>query len=94
MVVPEQASDPEGAAKVATPVHNPGEAFTEILAGQLMNGGVTSLTVTVNEQLVAFPLTSVATPTTVVVPKANTDPEAGDEVTEAMAQLSDAFGAE
>ena len=59
-----------------------------------MNGGVTSLTVTVNEQLVAFPLTSVATPTTVVVPKANTDPEAGDEVTEPMAQLSDAFGVE
>ena len=59
-----------------------------------MDGGVTSRTKTVNEQLAVFPLTSVATPTTVVVPKANTDPEAGDEVTEAMAQLSDAFGVE
>ena len=44
------------------------------LDGQVMAGGSTSLTVTVNEQEVLFPLESVTSKVLVVVPTGNVDP--------------------
>jgi hypothetical protein len=46
-------------------------------AGQVIVGGVVSLTVTVNEQLAGLPDASLTVQLTVVVPFANVEPEAG-----------------
>lgn len=57
-----------GMVKVTGAKHCPGLAGCEMFDGHTANGGVTSLTVTVNEQLVLLPAPSVAVRTTVVVP--------------------------
>jgi len=65
------------------------------LAGQVMDGGVISLTVTVNEQEPVFGGTaaSVAEHVTVVTPLLKVDPEAGEQVTVRVpSQLSVAVG--
>jgi hypothetical protein len=51
------------------------------------------LIVTVNEQVFILPAASVAVDTTVVVPTAKTDPDAGTDTTVVPGQLSDATGA-
>jgi hypothetical protein len=58
--------------------------------GQLIVGFSVSLTVTVNEQVVAevLPLASVALQVTVVVPFGNTEPDAGLQLAVAPGQLS------
>ena len=64
-----------------------------MLAGQVIDGGCVSFTVTVNEQLVVFPLGSVAEQLTVVVPFGNAEPEGGLQTTTRFGQLSVAVGA-
>jgi hypothetical protein len=63
-------------------------AFTVMLDEQLITGTWLSTTVTVNEQVAVFPLPSVAVPVTVVFPNANVLPEAGEETTAGLPQLS------
>jgi hypothetical protein len=53
---------------VTTAPHDPGSVSTEMSEGQSIAGSSLSVTVTVNEQLIVFPFTSVASETTVVVP--------------------------
>ena len=65
------------AAKVTTWVQRPAAAFTLKLAGQVMLGAWLSFTVTVKEQAAVLPWPSLAVAVTVVVPKLNTEPEAG-----------------
>jgi hypothetical protein len=47
------------------------------LAGQVIAGGVVSATVIVKLQLTLLPLASVAVQVTVLVPRANTEPDPG-----------------
>ena len=63
-----------------------------ILGGRLQVGASTSLTVTVNEQLVSglSVLASLAVQLTVVVPTGNEEPETGEQMMVAPGQLSDA----
>lgn len=64
-----------------------------MLAGQLIVGFSLSLTVTVNEQLPVLLCASVAEHVTVVVPLANVEPDAGEQVTAPTpGQLSVAVG--
>lgn len=48
-----------------------------MLAGQVIEGGCVSLTVTVNEQLAGLPAASLTVQVTVVVPVRKNDPERG-----------------
>ena len=61
---------------------------TEILAGQVITGGILSTTVTVNAQIAVLPAASVAVAITVVVPIGNVLPETGLKLTVAPGQLS------
>ena len=67
-VTPGQLSETVGAAYVTTAPQVPGVLLTVILAGQVIVGGCTSFTVTVNEQLAVLPYASVAWYVLVVVP--------------------------
>jgi hypothetical protein len=74
--VTEQASEAV-AAKVAVPLAAPGSKVPYTRPGQLIEGGVTSLllTVTVNEHVAVRPEASVAVAVTVVVPTVKVLPE-------------------
>ena len=65
-----------------------------MFAGHVMTGGVVSVTVIVNVQLVSglFGDESVAVQVTVVTPTAKVDPDAGVHVTDGLGQLSVAVG--
>lgn len=65
---PEHASDAVGAVMVRAAVHTPASVSLVLLAGQVMVGGSDSVMVTSKEQVVVFPLSSVAVKVTVVVP--------------------------
>jgi hypothetical protein len=54
--------------------------FTEIFAGQLIEGGCASVTVTVKEQVAVWPLEAVTVYTFVVVPTGKLAPEAEPDV--------------
>ena len=59
-----------------------------MFVGQVIVGGVVSLTVTVNEQVPVLPDASVAVQVTVVTPLLKVLPEAGRQATEPPGQLS------
>jgi hypothetical protein len=63
------------------------------LAGQLIVGGVVSVTVTVKLQVAARPAPSVAVQVTVVAPNEKAEPEGGVQTTLGAPQLSLAVGA-
>ena len=63
-----QLSFPVGSVQVATAEHKPGSLDMVILAGQLVVGGSSSVTVTFIAQAEAFPAASVAVNVTLVVP--------------------------
>jgi hypothetical protein len=65
------------AEKLTSCEHWSGAVVVVILAGQLIVGFCSSLTVTVNEQLAVLFEASVAVHVTVVVPFGKTDPDAG-----------------
>jgi hypothetical protein len=65
----------------------PGSVFRMMLAGHVIVGGSTSLTMTVKLQVVLLPAASVEVEFTVVVPTGKNDPEAGTDTTVAE-QLS------
>jgi hypothetical protein len=73
IVTPGQLSLAVGANVTFAP-HAPGLFDTVILAGQVIVGGCTSLTVTVNVQIDPLPPVAV----TVVVPLGKNDPDAGE----------------
>lgn len=78
---PAQLSVTVGASQLTTAEHNPGVLFTEIFNGHEVNtGGCASVTVTVNEQTLLFPLASVAVNATVVIPTGKADPLGKPEV--------------
>ena len=62
-------------------------------AGHVITGGCVSFTVTVNEQVAVLPAPSVAVAVTVVVPFGKVEPEAGEDTTVGVEQLSVAAGA-
>ena len=76
ITVPGQLSVAVG-EKVTLAPHRPGVLFTVIFAGQVMTGGCTSLTLTVNVQLGLAKVLAV----TVVSPTGKKEPEAGEVVT-------------
>jgi hypothetical protein len=49
-------------------------------AGQVIDGGCVSLTVTVNEHVAVLPEASVTVQVTVVVPTAKVEPDAGEQI--------------
>jgi hypothetical protein len=63
-----------------------------MLAGQVMEGGWLSTTVTLKLQVPVLPEESVAVQVTVLVPLANVEPLAGEQTTVAVPQLSLADG--
>ena len=70
-------------------LHWPGSAAKLILAGQrTMFGDWVSLMVTVNVQRFVFPVASVATLVTMVVPTGKVEPDGGVETTVTLPQLS------
>jgi hypothetical protein len=73
-LTPAQLSVAVGVAKVCTEVHWLRSVLTVLLAGQLMLGGCTSLTVTKNEQVDELPLPSVARHVTTVLPRGKAEP--------------------
>ena len=105
VVVPFGKNDPEGGeqftvpqpppevlgVKVTTAPHCPVSLFLVILLGQVIAQGTT---VTVNEQVVSglSGLVSEAVQVTVVMPDGKQEPEAGEQVTVALPQLSVAVG--
>ena len=64
-----------------------------MFAGQVIEGGWLSLTVTVNWHEPLFPDVSLAVQVTVVEPFAKADPDAGEQTTDTPGQLSVAAGA-
>src|SRR3989442_8795339 len=64
-------------AKLTLLAHCPGAVLTVMLPGQLGTGRSVSLTVTVKVQFELLPLASVAVHTTLVVPLAKIEPDAG-----------------
>jgi hypothetical protein len=68
--------------------HWPGSVEVTTFAGQVMVGFWVSLTVTVNEQLAVLPEASVAVQVTVLVPFANVEPLAGEQLLVVPGQLS------
>src|SRR3989442_7190471 len=75
-------------AKLTLLAQQPGAVLTVMLPGQLGTGRSMSVTVTVKVQFELLPLASVAVHTTLVVPLANLEPEAGRHRTEPPGQLS------
>lgn len=75
-VAPGQLSS-DVAVKLTTAEHCPAVLFVTILAGQIAEGGMSSVTVTVKLQLGPTDAMQV----TVVVPTGNVDPEAGLQMT-------------
>ena len=73
---PGQLSEAVGAKLTVAP-QSPGVLLTVIFAGQVIVGGCTSFTLTVNVQLGPAKVEAV----TVVVPTGKKDPEAGEVVT-------------
>lgn len=69
-----------GAAQVAGAEQEPGLALSVTLAGQVMEGGCVSVTVTVKLQLPTLPAPSVAEQLTGCVPTVKEDPLAGLQV--------------
>ena len=69
-------------------LHCPTSAVTTKLAGQVIAGASVSLTVTVKMQLELFPLSSVASHVTVLVPTEKVEPLGGLHTTVTMVQLS------
>jgi hypothetical protein len=67
-------------------------AFVVMFAGQVMTGGSVSLTVTLKEQRLVFPLASVATQITVVTPLLKYELPGGLQATVTPLQLSVADG--
>jgi hypothetical protein len=63
-----------------------------MFAGQVMAGGMLSLTVTVNVHIAMLLEASFAVQVTVVTPLAKLVPEAGKQVTVGFGQLSEAVG--
>src|SRR2546422_519262 len=74
--------------KVTLLAHPPGPAFTVIFPGQLIGGGCVSFTVTVNVQVLGFPLLSRAVLVTVVTPTGKAKPPGGLLVRLVTVQLS------
>src|ERR1041384_7171319 len=75
-------------AKLTLLAHCPGAVLTVIGPGQLGTGRWVSLTVTVKVQFELLPDASVAVHTTLVVPLAKLEPDAGTHSTETPGQLS------
>src|SRR5438093_360868 len=75
-------------AKLTLLAHCPGAVLTVIGPGQLGTGRSVSVTVTVKVQFELLPLASVAVHTTLVVPLAKIEPEAGRHRIEPPGQLS------
>ena len=73
--------------------HAPPEAACVIFAGQVMLGGVASMTVTVNVHWAVLLELSVAVHVTVAVPLLKVDPEGGLQATLTPEQLSEPVGA-
>ena len=73
---------------MTTAVHTPGSLFVVMFAGQVIEGGCVSSTVTVNEQFAVWLEVSVAVQVTVVVPFAKVEPEAGTHAVTTPGQLS------
>jgi len=92
MVTP-QLSFVVGTTQVTMVLHCPGAVFATIAAGHVITGFSASRIVTVKVTLLLFPLLSLATHVTVVIPTTNVLPLAGVQVTLATAQLSLAVGA-
>src|SRR5207249_8722183 len=76
------------ASSFAWPAHRPGAVLTVIGPGQLIVGGWLSTTVTLKVQFELLPLASVAVHTTLVVPFAKLEPDAGTHRIEPPGQLS------
>src|SRR6185369_5365158 len=74
--------------KVTTALHRPRLLVTTIFVEQTISGGWSSMTVTVNEQLLVLPASSVTTEVTVVVPTGKLEPLAGVETTVGVASQS------
>ena len=83
-----QTSVAVGVSYVTTAVHTPASVPVLKSFGQLIAGGVVSVTWTSNEQVLVLPLPSVAVQLTSVVPIENVLPEAGVQLIEALPQLS------
>jgi hypothetical protein len=86
------ASVASGVAKPTSAVHCPGAALTGMLLGHVIDGAVTSATVTVKVHVAALPPPSVAVQVTVVVPTGKVEPDAGTHATVAVPQSSVAVG--
>jgi hypothetical protein len=69
-------------------VHCPVSVLGVMSAGQVIVGCSVSLTVTVKEQLLVLPATSVAVQVTKFVPRLKVDPEAGRQFVVTPGQLS------
>jgi hypothetical protein len=83
--VTEQLSVGIGSGQVTTRVHWPDGIATVMFDGHEITGAVTSRTTILKAQLQALPDGSWALQTTVVVPTAKLDPDAGEHVTETCA---------
>lgn len=91
-VAPGQLSVGVGVVYVATAVQTPAAVLSVMFAGQVMAGGMLSLTVTVKVHIAMLLEVSFAVQVTVVVPLGKLLPEAGKQVTVAPVQLSEAVG--
>ena len=74
VVTPEQLSRPTGAVYVTIFPQLPAAAVTLMFAGQDMEGGILSITVTVKEQVAVLPAASVAVYVTVFNPTGKVEP--------------------
>jgi len=72
-------------------LHGPESVVDTIFVEQVIDGGSISLTVTANEHSAVLPELSVATHSTVVIPFAKKEPDAGAHCTVTSPQLSLAF---
>ncbi len=79
--------------KSASVYEHEASAATMVVAGQVMLGGVWSVTVTSNEQLEVRPAPSIAVRVMLCVPRPSEPPAAGDCVTVTGPQLSLAVAA-
>jgi hypothetical protein len=74
VVAPGQLSVPAGVAYVTVAAQVFGAVFCEILPGQVIAGGMLSVTVTVNEQVAVNPTASVTWKVFTVAPLGNEAP--------------------
>ena len=89
--MPGQLSLTVGAGYVTPAEHCPGVFATAMFAGQVIEGGCVSFTVTVNEQFAVFPAASLTVQPTVVEPFGKVEPDGGLHTgVPAPVQLSDA----